>query len=126
MTTAPAHAAPWSVKRILTMFTQPTPRRRAAAPWIDHVLSGREASARHLYGEAVRWDDAAMVTYDASPILRGGWLAEADRRIAGDPEVSIPDLMVLRWWGYTPAEWDDLPALVQVDKREHFYQVRGL
>lgn len=32
--------------------------------------------------------------------------------------MTIQDLLVARWWGYTPAEWDALPSLVKVDKRE--------
>jgi len=32
--------------------------------------------------------------------------------------ITIQDLLVARWWGYTPEQWEKLPALVQVDKRE--------
>lgn len=33
-------------------------------------------------------------------------------------KLGIQDLLVARWWGYTPEQWDKLPALVKVDKRE--------
>lgn len=118
MTTTPAHAAPWTLRRVLAMFT-PAPRQ----PRVD-ILTGREAVARALFFEAVQGSKLDMLNYDASPYLRDYWLAEADRRIAATP--SIPDLLVLRWWGYTPAEWNALPALVKADKREGYYQVRGL
>jgi len=32
--------------------------------------------------------------------------------------ITIQDLLVARWWGYTPDEWEKLPAIVKVDKRE--------
>jgi len=38
----------------------------------------------------------------------------------------IADLLVARWHGITPDEWDALPALVKVDRREEFYTARGL
>ncbi len=118
MTTTPSHAAPWAVRRFLAQFI-PAPRK----PRVD-VLTGREAVARALYGEHVNWSAAKMADYDNFPARRVYWITEADRRIASAP--SIPDLLVLRWWGYTPEQWTKLPALVQVDKREGFNQARGL
>jgi hypothetical protein len=91
-----------------------------------HTLTGREATARHLFGEACQWSRLDMLEYDSSPILRGAWLAEADRRIAGGDGLGIPELLILRWYGYTPAEWVALPAIVKVDKRESYFQARGL
>jgi len=38
----------------------------------------------------------------------------------------IAELIILRWHGLTPDEWDALPALVKVDRREEFYTARGL
>ncbi|MDQ5863095.1 MAG: hypothetical protein M3536_12625 [Actinomycetota bacterium] len=116
--TTNTHAAPWTFRRFLAMLT-PAPRK----PRVD-VLTGREAVARALFFEAVQGSKLDMLNYDASPHLRGVWLVEADRRIAVAP--SIPDLLVLRWWGYTPAEWNALNSLVKADKREGYFQVRGL
>lgn len=33
-------------------------------------------------------------------------------------QISLEDLLVARWWGYSVDEWNKLPALVKVDKRE--------
>ena len=119
------HAAPWTFRRLIACLlgSQPTPRYKAARPGITHVLSGREAVARHLFGESVNWSDTDMAVYDRSPYLQGGWLAEADRRIE---HAGSPDRHVAAHWGYTPAEWLALPGLVQVDKREQFFQAQGL
>lgn len=121
MTTTRTHAAPWTLTSYLAdLFSRPTTRKSEPA-----VLTGREATARHLYGEACHWSRLDMAEYDNSPLLRGGWLAEADRRIAVKP-ISIPDLLVLKHWGYTPDQWRQLPAIVKVDKRESYYSARGL
>ena len=120
MTTTRTHAAPWTLRRLMSMLIAKPARKPQPA-----VLSGREATARHLYGEACQWSKLDMAEYDNSPLLRGGWLAEADRRIAGKP-ISIPDLLVLKHWGYTPDQWRQLPAIVKVDKRESYYAARGL
>lgn len=120
MTTPNTHAAPWTFSRVLAMFT-PAPRQ----PRVD-ILTGREAVARALYFEAVQGSTLDMLNYDANAYLRGCWLVEADRRIAGGPNVDLPDLLVLRWWGYTVAEWNALNSLVKKDKREHYSQVKGL
>lgn len=126
MTTTRSHAAPWTFRRLMAeLFLKPQPRRRSPRPGMDHVLTGREATARHLFGEAVQWSRIDMAEYDTSPMLRGGWLAEADRRIAGHP-IAIHDLLVLRHWGYTPTEWVQLPGIVKVDKREGYAQALGL
>jgi len=121
MTTHRTHALPWTFRQFVADLF-PARRPTPAAP----VLSGREATARHLYGEACQWSRLDMAEYDTKPYLQEAWLAEADRRIAGGRGVDIPDLLVLRWYGYTPAEWNALPALVQVDKREVFFQAQGL
>ncbi|TQJ60503.1 hypothetical protein FBY30_2771 [Arthrobacter sp. SLBN-83] len=34
------------------------------------------------------------------------------------PRISPEDKMIAAWWGYTEQQWAELPALVQVDKRE--------
>ena len=117
--TTNTHAAPRTVRRFLAMFTTPPRKPRAT------LLTVREAVARHLFGEACHWSSLDMLEYDNDARLRGGWLAEADRRIAGQP-IAIPDLLVLRHWGYTTAQWIQLPAIVKVDKREGYAQVMGL
>jgi hypothetical protein len=122
MTTHRTHALPWTFRQFVADLF---PARRPATPSAP-ILTGREATARHLFGEAVQWSRLDMAEYDTEPCLQEAWLAEADRRIAGGRGVDIPDLLVLRHWGYTPAEWNALPALVQVDKRESFFQARGL
>jgi len=38
----------------------------------------------------------------------------------------IQELLILRWHGYTPEQWNDLPALVKVDHREAYYRAWGL
>lgn len=119
--TTPTHAAPWTLRRFLAQFKASTKRTKP----LPAVLTGREAVARALYGESENWAPRKMDWYDASPLLRGGWLAEADRRIAA-PVLPLSEILILRWYGYTPAEWVNLPALVQVDKREGYYQARGL
>ena len=43
------------------------------------------------------------------------------RRPAQSPalvQISLEDLLVARWWGYTIDQWNALPALVKADKRE--------
>lgn len=126
MTTTHRHAAPWTLRRFMAvLFLKPQPRRRSPRPGVTHILTGREAAARHLFGESVQWSTLDMLSYDNDALLRGGWLAEADRRIAGQP-IAIHDLLVLRHWGYTPAEWVQLPAIVKVDKREGYAQAMGL
>lgn len=45
------------------------------------VLTGREAVARHLYGEAYGWNKLDMLNYDNLPAVREPWLQEADRRL---------------------------------------------
>lgn len=118
MTTTRTHAHPWTFRQFMAdLFAKPTPRPTS-------VLSGREATARHLFGEAVQWLLPAMLRYDTDPEWQAVWLAEADRRIASAP--SIPDLLVLRHWGYTKEEWAALPAIVKADKREHFFQTQGM
>jgi len=119
MTTTRPHALPWTFRQFVADLF-PTRRPVTAA---SPVLTGREATARHLFGEAVHWSRLDMLEYDNDARLRGGWLAEADRRIA---HAGSPDRHVAAHWGYTAAEWLALPAIVQVDKREGFYQARGL
>jgi len=38
----------------------------------------------------------------------------------------IQELLILRWHGHTPDEWDALPAIVKVDKREAYFKAWGL
>lgn len=38
----------------------------------------------------------------------------------------IQELLILRWHGYTPEQWNDLPALVKVDHRESYFRAWGL
>jgi hypothetical protein len=40
--------------------------------------------------------------------------------------ISPEDVDIADWHGYSAAQWCVLPALVQVDKRESFFQARGL
>ena len=120
MTTHHRHAAPWTFSRLMSMLIAKPVRKTQPA-----VLSGREATARHLFGEAVQWSRLDLAEYDANPYLQEAYLLEADRRIA-TPTLSIMDLMISRWHGYTPQQWAGLPALVKVDKRESYFQVQGL
>jgi len=113
------HAAPWTFRRFVSMLTG-QPRRRFTK--VD-VMSGPEAVARALFSEQVKGSTLDLLDYDNSPHLQGAWLAEADRRIA---HAQSPDRFVSAHWGYTPAEWMSLPSLVKQDKREGFYEAKGL
>ena len=120
MTTTNSHAAPWTFRRFLACLLG-SPRSRVKFREVAPVLTGREATARHLFGEAVYWSRLDMAEYDTSPMLRGGWLAEADRRIA---HAASPDRHVTAHHRISPAEWDAMPALVQKDLREAFYAAK--
>jgi len=49
------------------------------------------------------------------------------RPVAPTPQQSdVAELLILRWHGYTPDEWDALPAIVKVDHREAYYRAWGL
>lgn len=39
-----------------------------------------------------------------------------------EPTISIPDLLVARWFGLTPEQWAAMPAIARVDKRESYAQ----
>lgn len=104
---------------MLAFFKSRSPRHRATRAGMSHTLTPREAVARHLFGEAVNWSSLDMADYDHSAALQADWLAEADRRI--DPDHDIRE-----WFGYTLVEWNALPAIVNVDKREQFFSVHGL
>lgn len=54
-------------------------RRRDAQDW--EPMSGRQAAARHLYGESVGWDWAAMDDYDTSPALQVEYLQHVAARL---------------------------------------------
>lgn len=54
---------------------------RTAAERQAAVLTGREAVARHLYGEACGWHWEDMSAYDHMPDLREPWLQKADQRL---------------------------------------------
>lgn len=121
MTTTRSHAAPWTLTRyIADLFSPPTNLARNARP---ALLTGREAAARAMYGQSVQWSALDMAEYDNNSYLQEAYLLEADRRIG---HASSPDRHVAAHWGYTPAEWLALPALVQVDKREGFFAAQGL
>ena len=124
MTTTPTHAAPWTFRRFLAMFTgQTSPRRRAARPGVTHVLTGREAAARMLYGESVHWSTLDMLNYDANGYLQSYWLHVADRRIE---HAASSDRFVAAHHGITPDAWCALSALAKVDLRESFYEAKGM
>lgn len=108
--TTNSHAAPWTWSRVLAMFTRPAAQRTTPP------MSGREAAARHLFGMSVKWDAAEMADFDASPILQGGWLAEADRRVAA---AQSSERVVAALNGHTPEEWAALPEIARKDAREH-------
>ena len=36
--------------------------------------------------------------------------------------ISIPDLLVARWFGLTKEQWAAMPAIAKVDKRESYAQ----
>jgi len=36
-------------------------------------------------------------------------------------KISVEDLLVARWFGLTPEDWNDMPAIAKVDKRENYY-----
>jgi len=93
--TTNSHAAPWTLRQFVAdVFARPIKRQSPA------VMSGREAVARALFYESVQGSKLDMLDYDHSPMLRGGWLAEADRRI-------------------TQPEWAALPELARKDAREN-------
>lgn len=57
---------------------QPNPH---PTPLPEGMLTGRQAVAHHLYGQAVGWAPDAMADYDASPQVQATWLREADIRL---------------------------------------------
>lgn len=117
------HALPWTLTRyIADLFSPPTKRDKD----FSAIMSGRESAARALFSEQVGGSQLDMLEYDNSPRLRGGWLAEADRRIAGGAKVELSELLILRHWGYTPAEWVALTNEVRAAKRDGYYQAKGL
>lgn len=59
-----------------------TDRAERLSEALQEPLTGREAAARHLYGEAVGWKQQAMDDYDISPKVQEFWLREADILIA--------------------------------------------
>lgn len=123
MTTTSAHAAHWTLRRFLScLFTPSSPRRRSPRPGMDHVLTAREAVARHLFGEAVHWGTLDMLDYDNSGALQAAWLVVADRRIE---HAKSSDRFVAAFHGYTPEAWHALSALAKVDLRESFYEGNG-
>ena len=38
----------------------------------------------------------------------------------------IAELIILRWHGFTPDQWDALPDIAKVDHREHYYRAMGM
>ena len=55
--------------------------RKAQAGSLPHVMTGAEAAARHLYGEAHGWDRKAMIKFDGREVIREPWVQEAQKRI---------------------------------------------
>ena len=105
------HAAPWTFRQFVAdVFARPIKRQAPA------VMSGREAVARALFYESVQGSKLDMLDYDHSPMLRGGWLAEADRRITR-PVFTERYIAALN--GKTEAEWAALPELARKDAREN-------
>ena len=59
--------------------------------------------------------------------LRKRAARHAARPARVEPAGTSPeDTAIAHWHGYNVAQWGALPALVKVDKRESFYQARGL
>jgi hypothetical protein len=109
------------MKRIARMLTgAPVPRRR---PPTTDLMTGREAVARALFSEQVGGSKLDLLDYDRSPILRGAWEAEADRRIA---HAESADRHVAAHHNIPADEWIHLPSLAKKDYRESFYQAKGL
>ena len=50
------------------------------------IMTGREAVARQLYGEAVDWDGQAMTLFDHNISVRAPWLSRADDLLARSQE----------------------------------------
>ena len=46
--------------------------------------------------------------------------------VSTPPKPDVAELLILRWHGLTPEQWDALPAIVKVDHREAYYRVWGL
>jgi hypothetical protein len=42
------------------------------------------------------------------------------------PRISPQDSVIAVWHGYNETQWAELPSIVQIDKRESFYQAQGL
>lgn len=87
------------------------------------VLPGREALARKLFSDKVQDSRLDLLDYDNSPRLQRVWALEADRRLE---HAASPDRHVAAHHGIPDAEWIHLPAIVQRDHRESFYQAKGL
>ena len=54
-----------------------------------------------------------------------GWFKRRPA-VTTPPKVDVAELLILRWHGYTPEQWDALPAIVKVDHREAYYRAWGL
>lgn len=48
---------------------------------IPHIMDGRLAAARHLFGESVAWDPDIMTTFDNNYSVRAPWLDIVDRQL---------------------------------------------
>lgn len=46
--------------------------------------------------------------------------------LAEPVKLSVQDLLVARWFGLTPEQWNDMPAIAKVDKRESYAQAWGM
>lgn len=68
---------------LLVLFGAATARRRARSHrYQDSLLTGREAAARHMFGEAHGWGAWSMELYDSRPGMQKEWLKKADRRLS--------------------------------------------
>ena len=38
------------------------------------------------------------------------------------PKISVQDTLVYRWFGLTEEDWNNMPAIAKVDKRESYAQ----
>ena len=52
--------------------------------------------------------------------------ARRPKHVATTPTLPVAELLITRWHGLTPEQWNDLPALVKVDHREAYFRAWGL
>jgi len=49
------------------------------------------------------------------------WFRRRRPPVPTPPKISVEDLLVARWFGLTAEDWNDMPALAKVDKRESYF-----